>query len=377
MFERGEEQARKHGRRYIGRRQMFRVRDLRAVLAGIVLCAVVAGAVAAAQDGAETTEDLGYAYALARRTTAQGTIIETLLYAGRAIVTDVVMPAPGGAADANPAAAVTAAQASAAHASPIAAHADPAELAGLRPGFGGVLLSAEISDGYLVLRRTRTDGPVAYDIFRDGEKVGAVTTVRTSNSAASPGRSSFVFETAGDRFIVHLTQPDGTKIHATSVHGQLSNQAVEPASAVRAPTTAAKAPSSGQSAEQPKEAVSSITTREAAPQNVAVPPAPKVVPTGRLAPARALARPQARLPASQAMAPPVSGYGGTPQTAARSVPASAATTPVIKPRATVETVNARAPGTVTARPVVQAAKPQRLPATSASSVQRRATAVQP
>src|SRR6202011_1861358 len=98
----------------------------------------------------------------------------------------------------------------------------------------------------------------------------------------------------GAWIIVHLTQPDGTKIHATSVHGQLSNQAVEPASAVRAPTTAAKAPSSGQSAEQPKEAVSSITTREAAPQNVAVSPAPKVVPTGRLAPARALARPQAR-----------------------------------------------------------------------------------
>src|ERR1700730_13721949 len=83
MFERGEEQARKHGRRYIGRRQMFRACDLRAVLAGLVLCGIAADEAAAAQDGAETTEDLGYAYALARRTTAQGTIIETLLYAGR------------------------------------------------------------------------------------------------------------------------------------------------------------------------------------------------------------------------------------------------------------------------------------------------------
>ena len=68
--------------------------DLRAVLAGAVICWTVADGVAVAQEGAEATEALGNSYLLARRTTGQGSIIETLLFDGQAIVTEIAVPAP-------------------------------------------------------------------------------------------------------------------------------------------------------------------------------------------------------------------------------------------------------------------------------------------
>src|SRR3984893_15762792 len=67
--------------------------DLPAVIAAAIICWAVADGVAVGQEGAEVTEDLGNSYVLARRTTSQGSIIETLLFAGQAIVTEVAVPA--------------------------------------------------------------------------------------------------------------------------------------------------------------------------------------------------------------------------------------------------------------------------------------------
>src|SRR5689334_1523417 len=66
--------------------------DLRAVLAGAVICWAVADGVALAQAGGEATEELGSSYLLARRTTGQGSVIETLLFDGQAIVTEIAVP---------------------------------------------------------------------------------------------------------------------------------------------------------------------------------------------------------------------------------------------------------------------------------------------
>src|SRR5262252_8348722 len=67
--------------------------DLRAVLAGAIICWAVADGVAVAQEGAEATEQLGNSYLLARRTTGQGSVIETLLFDGQTIVTEIAVPA--------------------------------------------------------------------------------------------------------------------------------------------------------------------------------------------------------------------------------------------------------------------------------------------
>ena len=68
--------------------------DLRAVLAGAIICWATAEGIAVAQDAAEVREELGNSYLLTRRTTDQGSVIETLLYDGQAIVTDIAVPAP-------------------------------------------------------------------------------------------------------------------------------------------------------------------------------------------------------------------------------------------------------------------------------------------
>jgi hypothetical protein len=325
---------------------MFGVRDLRAVLAGAFLCGVVMDGVAVAQDRAEVTEDLGGSYLLARRTTGQGSIIETLLYASRPIVTDIVMPAPGDATGANANAAATTPQPATGRASPVAA------------SFGGVLLSAEMSDGYLILHRTRAEGPVTHDIFRDGEKIATLSDAR----AAAPGRNSFAFETAGDRFIVHMTQPDGTRVRATSTRGQMSEQVIEPVAAARPSATVA-------------------------PSFVAQPPAKPAALEGGISrdapasgPAQSLAKPgsaraasvhpQTRArPQAPVAAAPVAGFYGTPPTQA--------TTPVARPLPAVDTVNRRSAPVTAAKPVVQAARPARPASPGAALPQRRVTAGQP
>jgi len=199
--------------------------DLRAVLAGAIICWAVADGVAVGQEGAEVTEDLGNSYVLARRTTSEGSIIETLLFAGQAIVTEIAVPAGSdGSTGTTGAAAVARAPAGAAN----AARGDAANLPlGMGPGFGGTLLTGEIVDDYLVLHRTRASGPVTHEIFHDGHKVGIVSEVDSVRAGRSSGRNSFAFESTDDRFVVHLTQPDGTRIHATTEHGRFSSQVVE------------------------------------------------------------------------------------------------------------------------------------------------------
>src|SRR5260370_33847755 len=75
--------------------------DVRAVLVGAVICWAVADGFAVAQEGAEATEELGNSYLLARRTTGQGSVIETLLFDGQAIVTEIAVPAPDAGATAG------------------------------------------------------------------------------------------------------------------------------------------------------------------------------------------------------------------------------------------------------------------------------------
>jgi hypothetical protein len=61
---------------------------------------------------------------------------------------------------------------------------------------------------------------------------------------SAPGRTGnlFSFESADDRFIVHLTQPDGTRIHATFEKGRFLKQTVERTGATGASTPAARPP---------------------------------------------------------------------------------------------------------------------------------------
>src|SRR5215475_2519234 len=198
-----------------------------AVLAGAIIC--WAGVAAVAQDGGEVMEDLGNSYVLARRTTSAGSIIETLLFAGQAIVTDIAVPGPDTGATASPAATAPVPSAPAGNANAARADANNENLPhDLGAEFGGTWLTGEIVDDYLILHRVRPRGPVTHEIFHDGHKVGFVAEVGTSVGAArSPGRNSFTFESSDDRFVVHLTQPDGTRIRATTEHGRFSSQVVE------------------------------------------------------------------------------------------------------------------------------------------------------
>ena len=207
---------------------------LRAVLAGTIVCWAVAEGVAVAQEAAEVTENLGNSYLLARRTTSLGSIIETVLFAGEPIVTDIVVPASdaGITAKATRAVARTPADSASALPSDAAAALPPS----IGSGFGGTWLSGEIIDDYLVLHRIRASAPVTHDIFRQGRKVGSVTEVGLPIRAGrSEGRNSFAFESTDDRFVVHLTQPDGTRIHATTEHGCFLDQVVERSAALPVP----------------------------------------------------------------------------------------------------------------------------------------------
>ena len=197
---------------------------LRAVAAAII-CWAIADGVAVAQESAEVTEELGNSYLLARRATGWGSIIETLLFDARVIVTEIVWPGPdtGTTAGTTGAAGATAARGDLANSPP-----------GVAPGFGGTQLTAEIQDGYLILHRIPASGPVTHEVFRDGAKVGVVTEV-SSTVGRSPGQNVFAFESGDDRFVVYLTQPNGMRIRATTEHGRFSSQVVERAAAIAAP----------------------------------------------------------------------------------------------------------------------------------------------
>jgi hypothetical protein len=272
--------------------------DLRAVLAGAVICWAVADGVAVAQEGVEATEELGSSYLLARRTTGQGSVIETLLFDGQAIVTEIAVPA----LDAGPTAGTTGSTTRTLSGS---ANAVPGAVAALPPGFasgfGGTWLTGEVIDDYLVLHRIRAAEPVTHEIFREGRKVGSVTEVGPSiRTGKLAGRNSFAFESADDRFVVHLTQPDGARIRATTEHGRFSSQVVERSAALVAPprpgvgipaplepSLEALRPSIGRSPEpqrlaRPQEATSPIILEEPAPRASAG--LPETVPVPRPSP---------------------------------------------------------------------------------------------
>jgi hypothetical protein len=214
------------------------------------------------------TEDLGNSYLLARRTTSLGSIIETVLFAGEPIVTEIVVPAPEGGITANTARAVAQTPADSASALPSDAAAALPPSIGF--GFGGTWLSGETMDDYLILHRIRASAPVTHDIFRQGRKLGSVTEVGPPIRAGrSAGRNSFTFESTDDRFIVRLTLPDGTRIQATTEHGRFLDQVVERSAAHPIPPHigAAGAVPSG----RPAGAVAASTDRSPEPQRPAHP----------------------------------------------------------------------------------------------------------
>jgi hypothetical protein len=272
--------------------------DLRAVLAGAVICWAVAEGVAVAQEGAEATEELGNSYLLARRTTGQGSIIETLLFDGQAIVTEIAVPAPDAGLTAGTTGSIARTLSGSANAAPGGLAALPP---GLASGFGGTWLTGEVIDDYLVLHRIRAADPVTHEIFREGRKVGSVTEVGPSiRTGKLAGRNSFAFESADDRFVVHLTQPDGTRIRATTEHGRFSSQVVERSAALvapprpgagvaapLAPSLDAVGPSIGRSPEpqrlaRPQDATTSIIVEDPAPRGNAL--LPETVPVPRPSP---------------------------------------------------------------------------------------------
>jgi hypothetical protein len=256
--------------------------DLRVVLAGAIVCWTVAEGIAIAQKAGEVTEDLGNSYLLARRTTGQGSIIETVLYDGQAIVTDIAVPAT----DMGTTAAIARTLAGGANAPPGAATALPP---GFGSGFGGTWLTGEVIDGYLVLHRIRASDPVTHEIFHEGRKVASITEVGPSTRAGRlAGRNSFTFESGDDRFVVRLTQPDGTRILAATEHGHSLGQVVVDRSAALA-TPPRSSTDRAAPLEPSLEAVGSPFGRSPQPQRLARPqepaasimmeePAPKVVP---------------------------------------------------------------------------------------------------
>jgi hypothetical protein len=332
--------------------------DLRAVLAGAIICWAAADGVAVGQEGTEATEELGNSYVLARRTTGQGSIIETLLFAGQAIVTEIAVPQ---GSDRSVSAGTTGAAVVGRGPGAVnAARDDAANLPlGMGPGFGGTLLTGEIVDDYLVLHRARASGPVTHEIFHEGHKVGVVTEVDSSDRARrSPGRNSFAFESSDDRFVVHLTQPDGTRIHATTEHGRFSGQVIERVAAIGAPPRSAPPiPPS-----QPLESVKPSIGRSPEPQRLAIPqepagrimgedPSPHVVPAlpesvplPRASPKLRLRPAIARTPVQTASPSPLGNY--------RIVPAPTVGAPVARSKA--EAASVRAPPPATTRPVARA-----------------------
>jgi hypothetical protein len=308
-------------------------------------------------------EELGGSYLLARRTTGQGSIIETLLFAGQTIVTEIAVPASDAAMTAGTTGATARTLAGSANTPPGGAAALPANFGS---GFGGTWLTGEIMDDYLVLHRIRATDPVMHEIFHEGRKVGSVTEVGPSiRTGRLTARNSFAFESIGDRFIVHLTQPDGTRIRATTEHGRFVSQAVERSAALAAPprfgagvaaplepSLGAVGPSMGRSPEpqrlaRPQEATGSIMVEDPAPRAIVtlpetVPlPLPSPLPRTRPAIGATSVRTAGQPPAGNSY---------------RSAPEPPTVGPAIRPKPTITSGNAPLPAAAAApRPVAPAA----------------------
>src|SRR5215831_16572165 len=324
--------------------------DLRAILAGAIICWAVANGIAVAQEGAEVMEDVGNSYQLARRTTSLGSVIETLLFSGQAIVTEIAVPGPGAGVTAGTTGAATAARAPAGNAS--AARGDTGTwLTSMGTDFGGTLLTGEIVDKYFVLHRIRTSGPVTHDIYHDGHKVGSVSEVSASaGTTRLSGPNLFAFESTDDRFIVHLTQPDGTRIRATTEHGQFSGQVVERAAAVASPL---------RSAGKPPSQIAPMT-----PEPVPLPrafPKPQLRPTIATTPVQKTSPSQPgndNSPPPAKPKPAVASVNAPPPAAvaARPIASAPKTVPPAKPKPAVASANPPPPAAATARPVASVPK---------------------
>jgi hypothetical protein len=241
-------------------------------------------------------------------------------------------------------------------------------------------------DDYLVLHRIRTADPVTHEIFHEGSKVGSVTEVAPSiRTGRLAGRNSFAFESTGDRFIVHLTQPDGTRIRATTEYGRFLNQVVERTAAVAAPLRSGVGvagplapsleavgsslgpPHAGESGvvapqlARPQEAKGSIMMEEPAPRAIVA--LPDTVPLPRPSPPRtrhAIGATPGRtvgFPAGNRRAPeqvtvtpatrpkPITTSGSAPLAAAAAAPypVAPASAPAASPKSVVTSVNAAPP----------------------------------
>jgi len=322
-----------------------------------------------AREAGEVTEDLGNSYVLARRTTGQGSIIETLLFAGQPIVTDIAVPAT----DMGPTAAIARTRSGSADAPPGDAAALPA---GFGSGFGGTWLTGETVGEYLVLHRIRAGAPVTHDIFHDGRKVGSVSEVgppvRTGRLA---GRNSFAFESTADRFVVRLTQPDGTRILAATEHGHSLGQVVADRSATLAapsrsgvgvatpsePSLEAFGPSIDRSPQpqrlaRPQQPAGSIMREEPAPK--VIPLLPETAPLPRPSPLPRT-RPAMGATPVRTVGPAGNLSGSTPAPAAAAAPrpaapASAITAPAAGPKPGVAAVATQRPAATPAKPIVPA-----------------------
>src|SRR5215470_13029880 len=91
---------------------------------------------------AEVTASLGNSYLLTRRTTSSGSVIETLLFAGQPIVTEIAVPGPDASVIAGTTGAAATAQAPAGGASVARAGAGNWS-ASMGSGFGGTLLTGD------------------------------------------------------------------------------------------------------------------------------------------------------------------------------------------------------------------------------------------
>jgi hypothetical protein len=197
---------------------------------------LLATGISVAQQSPEIVEPIGGAYQIGRLRVTGGMVVQTILYNGRPIATGVMLPARADVASA-------------------AGASTPGATGALE--IAGTILSGEVSGKYFILHRARGNRSTIHEIFFDGESIGQVaenaapalmgeppSTGNESRGDTNPPvvarGSAFSFESAGDVLVVHIVQPDGTTIRATSRNGGRLEQAVE-RSAVAVPAVAGNA----------------------------------------------------------------------------------------------------------------------------------------
>jgi hypothetical protein len=192
--------------------------------------------ISVAQQSPEIVEPISDAYQIGRLRVTGGMVVQTILYNGRPIATGVMLPARAEVASA-------------------AGASTPGATGALE--IAGTILSGEVSGKYFILHRARGNRSTIHEIFFDGESIGQVAEDAAPNLTGDPpstgnesrgGKnpptvtrgSAFSFKSAGDVLVVHIVQPDGTTIRATSRNGGRLEQSVE-SNAVAVPAVAGNA----------------------------------------------------------------------------------------------------------------------------------------